>query len=93
MAVRPEWSRLGLATVLVLLLAKAAAERGIYTFSASYLAENRPVTALVEDAGGMGGQVIEQGIAEFSLALDRPQPGTGPAAKAAGGLAGRHQGF
>jgi GNAT superfamily N-acetyltransferase len=77
-AVRPEWRRLGLATVLVLLLAKAAAERGIHTFSASYLAENRPVAALVEDAGGLGRQVVEQGIAEFSLALEGPEPAAGP---------------
>ena len=85
-AVRPEWRRLGLATVLVLLLAKAAAERGIYTFSASYLAENRPVAALVEDAGGMGRQVIEQGIAEFSLALDGRRTATGPSGKSGGQL-------
>ena len=91
--VRPEWRRVGLGTLLILVLAKAAAERGVHTFSAAYLAENRPVAALVEDAGGLIRQVIEQGIAEFSLTLDRPQPGTGPAAKAAGGLAGRHQGF
>jgi RimJ/RimL family protein N-acetyltransferase len=82
--VRPEWRRLGLATVLVLLLAKAAAERGIHTFSASYLAENRPVAALVEDAGGLGRQVIKQGIAEFSLALDGRRPATGPSGKSAG---------
>jgi RimJ/RimL family protein N-acetyltransferase len=84
--VRPEWRRLGLATVLVLLLAKAAAERGIHTFSASYLAENRPVAALVEDAGGMGRQVIEQGIAEFSLALDGRRTATGPSGKSGGQL-------
>jgi GNAT superfamily N-acetyltransferase len=91
--VRPEWRRVGLGTLLILVLAKAAAERGVHTFSASYLAENRPVAALVEDAGGLIRQVIEQGIAEFSLTLDRPQPGTGPPGKAAGGLAGQHQGF
>jgi GNAT superfamily N-acetyltransferase len=73
-AVRAAWRRVGLGTLLVSLLAKAAAERGIHTFSASYLAENRPVTALVEDVGGLGKQVIMQGIAEFSLALDRHQP-------------------
>jgi RimJ/RimL family protein N-acetyltransferase len=84
--VRPEWRRLGLATVLVLLLAKAAAERGIHTFSASYLAENRPVAALVEDAGGMGRQVIEQGIAEFSVALDGRRTATGPSGKSGGQL-------
>jgi GNAT superfamily N-acetyltransferase len=77
-AVRPEWRRLDLATMLVNLLAKAAAERGIHTFSASYLAENRPVAALVEDAGGLGRQVVEQGIAEFSLALEGPEPAAGP---------------
>ncbi len=82
--VRPEWRRLGLATVLVLLLAKAAAERGIHTFSASYLAENRPVAALVEDADGMGRQVIRQGIAEFSLTLDGRGPTMGPAREGPG---------
>jgi GNAT superfamily N-acetyltransferase len=75
--VRPEWRRAGLGTVLIRCLAKAAAERGIHTFSASYLAENRPVAALVEDAGGLGRQVIKRGIAEFSLAL-APQRPAGP---------------
>lgn len=69
-AVRPEWRRVGLATELILLLAQAAADRGIHTFSALYLAENRPVAALVADAGELGRQVIERGIAEFSLTLD-----------------------
>jgi RimJ/RimL family protein N-acetyltransferase len=73
-AVRPEWRRAGLATLLIMLLAQAAAERGVHTFSASYLAENRPVTALVEDAGGLSRQVIKQGIAEVSLALDHRRP-------------------
>ena len=77
--VRPEWRRAGLGTLLILVLAKAAAERGVHTFSASYLAENRPVAALVEDAGGLIRQVTEQGIAEFSLTLDGSQPATGPA--------------
>jgi len=77
--VRPEWRRVGLGTLLILVLAKAAAERGVHTFSASYLAENRPVAALVEDAGGLIRQVIEQGVAEFSLTLDGSQPATGPA--------------
>ena len=77
--VRPEWRRAGLGTLLILVLAKAAAERGVHTFSAAYLAENRPVAALVEDAGGLIRQVIEQGIAEFSLTLDGSQPATGAA--------------
>ena len=76
--VRPAWRRVGLGTVLILCLAKAAAERGIHTFSASYLAENRPVAALVEDADGLGRQVIKQGIAEFSLALAPQRPAKHP---------------
>lgn len=68
-AVSPGWRHAGLATVLVLLLAEAAAERGIRTFSGSYLAQNRPVAALIEDIGGPDGQFIEQGIAEFSVGL------------------------
>jgi GNAT superfamily N-acetyltransferase len=82
-AVRPAWRRVGLGTVLILCLAKAAAERGIHTFSASYLAENRPVAALVEDAGGLGRQVIKQGIAEFSLALAPQRPAKHPGGDAA----------
>jgi RimJ/RimL family protein N-acetyltransferase len=69
-AVRPQWRRVGLATALIMLLAQAAAEHGVHTFSASYLAGNRPVAALVEDANGLSKQVIKQGIAEVSLALD-----------------------
>jgi hypothetical protein len=50
----------------------------VHTFSASYLAENRPVAALVEDAGGLSRQVIQQGIAEVSLALDHRQSSGDP---------------
>jgi hypothetical protein len=78
------WRSAGLATLLILLLARAAAERGIHTFTASYLAGNRPVAALVQEVGGLGRQVIKQGIAEFSLALgqqpsavDRENPSPG----------------
>jgi len=70
-AVSPAWRRAGLAAALISLLAEAAAKRGIRTFTASYIAENRPVAALVQDAGGLGDQVIEHGIAEFSVALDQ----------------------
>ena len=82
-AVRPTWRRVGLGTALILCLAKAAAERGIHSFSASYLAENRPVAALVEDADGLGRQVIKQGIAEFSLALAPQRPAKHPGGDAA----------
>jgi GNAT superfamily N-acetyltransferase len=83
-AVRPDWRRVGLGTVLILCLAKAAAERGIHTFSASYLAENAPVAALVEDVGGLGRQVIKRGIAEFSLALTPQRPAKDPGSGEAG---------
>ena len=42
MVVTPAWRRADLATVLLLLFAKAAAERGIHTFTASYLADTGP---------------------------------------------------
>lgn len=76
MAVKPVWRRAGLGTLLILLLAKAAAERGVHTFTASYQAENRPVAALVEDAGGLSALVIESGVADFSLPIDRRQATT-----------------
>jgi RimJ/RimL family protein N-acetyltransferase len=69
--VNPAWRRVGLATELIAMLAQAALDRGIVTFTASYFAGNRPVAALVEDAGAADRQVIKQGIAEFSVALER----------------------
>jgi RimJ/RimL family protein N-acetyltransferase len=87
-AVTPAWRQVGLGTLLILLLAKAAAERGVHTLSASYLAENPPITALVEDVGGLGEQVIRQGIAEFSLALGRHRQPRAPAGPRAAGPQG-----
>ncbi len=75
-AVSPSWRRAGLATALMSLLAEAAMERGIVTFTASYFAGNRPVAALVEGAGGLAGQVIKQGITEFSVPLERHDAAT-----------------
>ena len=69
-AVTPGWRHAGLGTLLIVFLAKAAAERGVRTFTATYQAENRPVAALIEDVGGLSSQVIEHGIADFSLPLD-----------------------
>lgn len=71
--VDPAWRRIGLATALVELLAEAALDRGVHSFSATYLAENRPVAAMRELAGGTGRHLIRQGIAEFAVALDREQ--------------------
>jgi RimJ/RimL family protein N-acetyltransferase len=69
--VDPAWRRVGLATTLVEMLAEAALSHGIHTITALYLAENRPVTALLGLAGEAGHQVIQQGFAEFAVALDR----------------------
>jgi RimJ/RimL family protein N-acetyltransferase len=71
-AVSPSWRRAGLATRLILLLAQAALERGVVTFTASYLAENHPVAALAEQADGLCKKVIKQGIAELSIAIGHP---------------------
>lgn len=83
-AVRPAWRRVGLATLLIATLAKAAAERGIHTFTASYLAQNRPIAALLEDVHGLRKQVIEKGIAELSIDLP-PPPDEGQPAKSHSG--------
>jgi GNAT superfamily N-acetyltransferase len=81
--VDPAWRRVGLATAMIELLARAAVERGIDTFTAMYLAENRPVTALVNLAGDPGSRLIRQGIADIAVRLDRergadPEPPASP---------------
>jgi GNAT superfamily N-acetyltransferase len=68
--VDPHWRRVGLATALIEILAQAAVDRGIETFTATYLAENRPVTALVNVAGDPGTRLIRQGIADIAVHLD-----------------------
>ena len=70
-AVDPAWRRVGLATALVEMLALAALDRGIHEFSAIYLAENRPIAALLATIGATGQQRIRQGIAEVAVQLDR----------------------
>jgi GNAT superfamily N-acetyltransferase len=63
-AVDPPWRRVGLATQLVRLLAQRALECGIDTFTASYLAQNRPVAELADETGAR--VVISHGAAELS---------------------------
>jgi RimJ/RimL family protein N-acetyltransferase len=70
-AVDPAWRRVGLATALVEMLAEAAVDSGIHAFSAYYLAENRPVTALLHLVGSGARQTIEDGCAETVVTLDR----------------------
>jgi GNAT superfamily N-acetyltransferase len=74
-AVTPGWRDNGLATELLRMLAQAASERGIRTFTGTYLAENRPVTALINTADEPAEQVTSHGIAKFSVALPPPDPG------------------
>ena len=68
-AVTPDWRDAGLAAELLRLLAQAASERGIHTFTGRYLADNRPVTALINEADEPANLVISGGIAEFSVPL------------------------
>ncbi|MEV4701860.1 GNAT family N-acetyltransferase [Actinoplanes sp. NPDC049316] len=70
-AVDRAWRGVGLATALVELLAEAALDNGIHTFSAYFLAENRPVAALLDHIGGSGRRTIREGFAEAAVALDR----------------------
>lgn len=70
-AVDSSWRRVGLATALVEMLAEAALERGIHSFGASYLAENRPIAALLAHAGPGVKQLIQHGITELAITLDR----------------------
>jgi RimJ/RimL family protein N-acetyltransferase len=77
-AVTPGWRDVGLATELLRMLSQAASERGIHTFTGTYLADNRPVTALINEADEPATQVTSRGIAEFSVPLppDRGPSGT-----------------
>jgi RimJ/RimL family protein N-acetyltransferase len=68
-AVDPAWRRVGLATRLVELLAEAALARGFHSFGASYLAQNRPVSAMLAHAGGAK-LLISHGVAELAVELD-----------------------
>jgi hypothetical protein len=56
---------------MVELLAEAAIARGIDTFVATYIAGNRPVTALLDLVGHIDRRQISQGIAEIAVHLDR----------------------
>ena len=74
-AVTPGWRDVGLAGELLRLLAQAASERGIHTFTGTYLAGNRPVEALIHAADEPANRVTSHGIAEFSVPLRPPDPG------------------
>lgn len=65
------WRRIGLGSALLAVLAEAARDRGIHSFSATYLASNRSVAALLKDSGAASRQLIKQGVAECAVAIDR----------------------
>jgi RimJ/RimL family protein N-acetyltransferase len=68
-AVAPSWRDVGLATELLRMLAQAASERGVHTLTGTFLADNRPVTALINEADEPANQVTSRGITEFSVSL------------------------
>jgi GNAT superfamily N-acetyltransferase len=68
-AVTPEWRRVGLASILLQLLAQRAGECGITTFTATYLAANRPVGELATE--GHARVLIKQGIGQLSAHVDQ----------------------
>ncbi|MEV6877596.1 GNAT family N-acetyltransferase [Amycolatopsis sp. NPDC051128] len=71
LAVTPDWRRAGLASALVQFLGEAALTRGFDRFTAVYFADNRPVTELLDNAGGR--QVIAKGLAEAEVLLRTAQ--------------------
>ncbi len=77
-AVTPDWRDVGLATKLLRMLAQAASERGVHTFTGTYLADNRPVMALINEADEPANQVTSRGITEFSVPLPPGSKAPGP---------------
>jgi len=74
-AVTPGWRGIGLASELLHMLAQAASERGIHTFTGMYLADNNPVAALINEAHEPAKRATSRGITEFSVPLRPPDRG------------------
>ena len=74
-AVIPGWRGAGLAGELLHVLAQAASERGIHTFTGMYFADNNPVAALINAAHEPANRATSLGITEFSLPLQPPDRG------------------
>ena len=68
-AIVPGWRGAGLAGELLHMLAEAASERGIHTFTGMYLADNNPVAALINAAHEPAKRATSRGITEFSVPL------------------------
>lgn len=58
------------------MLARAAGERGIHTFTGTYFAENRPVTAPIHGIDQLSDQAASHGVAKFSVMLPPSDPGS-----------------
>ena len=71
-AVIPGWRGIGLASELLHMLAQAASERGIHTFTGMYLADNNPVAALISAVHEPAKRATSRGITEFSVPLRPP---------------------
>ncbi|MEU8403625.1 GNAT family N-acetyltransferase [Nonomuraea sp. NPDC048892] len=74
-AMDPAWRRVGPTTAMIELLTEAALKHGYDAFAVTYLADNRPVAALVTGSDGSGHQQIRQGLAEVAISLDRTLAG------------------
>ena len=74
-AVIPGWRGAGLAGELLHVLAQAASERGIHTFTGMYLADNSPVAALINAADEPANRATSRGVTEFSVPLQPPDQG------------------
>ena len=75
-AVTPGWRGAGLASEMIRMLARAASERGVHTFTGTYFFGNRPVTALIHGMDESVDQAASHGIATFSVMLPPPDPGS-----------------
>ncbi len=73
-AVDNAWRHVGLATGLVRLLARAARDRGIRKFSATYFATNVDVLDLVAESGLPHLPVVNGGIVEEVIGLAPDEP-------------------
>jgi GNAT superfamily N-acetyltransferase len=65
--VHPAWRGVGLATKLIKMLARRALECGITQFTATFLAENRPVTELAHESHAR--VAIRRGVADLQVRL------------------------
>jgi GNAT superfamily N-acetyltransferase len=74
-AVMPGWRGAGLAGQLLRMLAQAAGERGIHTFTGTYLADNNAAAALINEAHEPAKRATSVGVTEFSVPLQPPDRG------------------